>query len=87
MEGGDFFIQGKIEVDLYHGEGEFKKISPKDVSRHFGGGVVNIVIYPKKSLVNFTGEVTKYEKLIDSDLIEPLIIRDVLIKAKKKSKN
>lgn len=54
-ESGDFFIQGKIEIDLYHGEAEFKKISPKDVSRHFNGGVVNLVIYPKKSLINFTG--------------------------------
>jgi hypothetical protein len=86
-ESGDFFIQGKVEIDLYHGEAEFKKVSPKDVSRHFNGGVVNIIIYPKKSLVNFTGEATKYEKIIDSDLIEPVLIRDIIIKAKKKSKN
>lgn len=61
-------------------------MSPKDVSRRFSAGVVNIIIYPKKSLVNFTGEVAKYEKIIDPELIEPLIIRDVVIKAKKKSK-
>jgi hypothetical protein len=53
-------MQGKIEVDLYHGEAEFKKISPKDVTRHFNGGNFNIVIYAKRSLVNFTGEVAKY---------------------------
>lgn len=61
-------------------------MSPKDVSRHFSGGVVSIIIYPKKSLLNFTGEVAKYEKIIDPELIEPLVIRDVVIKAKKKAK-
>ena len=61
-------------------------MSPKDVSRHFCGGVVSIIIYPKKSLLNFTGEVAKYEKIIDPELIEPLVIRDVVIKAKKKAK-
>ena len=86
-ESGDFFMQGKIEIDLYHGEAEFKKISPKDVSRHFHGGLVNLVIYPKKSLLKFTGEVAKYEKEIDCEFIEPMVIRDVVIKAKKKSRN
>lgn len=86
-ESGDFFMQGKTEIDLYHGEAEFKKISPKDVSRHFNGGLVTLVIYPKKSLINFTGDVTKYEKVIDSDFIEPLVIKDVVIKAKKKCRN
>lgn len=54
------------------------------MSRHFNAGVVNIVVYAKKSLLNFTGQETKYEKLIDSDLIEPLILKDITIKAKKK---
>lgn len=61
-EDGDFFIKGKVETDLYHGEAEFKKIYPKDVSRHFNNGAITIVIYPKKCLINFTGEISNYEK-------------------------
>lgn len=79
-------MQGKIEIDLYHGEAQFKKISPKDVTRHFNGGNFNIVIYAKRSLVNFTGEVAKYQKVIQTDLIEPLVIKDVVVKAKKKTR-
>lgn len=57
------------------------------MSRHFNGGLVNLIIYPKKSIINFTGEVSKYEKEIDSDFIEPLVIKDIVIKAKKKCRN
>ena len=47
--------------------------------------MVHIVIYPKKSLVNFTGEVSKYEKIIDPDYTEPLAVRDVVIKKQRKN--
>ena len=34
-EGGEYFIQGKTEVELYHGQASFFKIYPRDVSRQF----------------------------------------------------
>lgn len=29
------FVKGKVETELYHGEGEFCKLAPRDVSRGF----------------------------------------------------
>ncbi len=52
-------------MDLYHGAGEFLKVYPGDVSRNFPGGTINLVIYPKPSLLKFTGEATIYEEIID----------------------
>jgi len=43
------------------------------------------VIYAKTSIVNFTGEISKYERVIDCADIEPLSIRDITVKAKKKT--
>ena len=34
-EEGEYFIQGKTEVELYHGEATFHKIYPRDVSRQY----------------------------------------------------
>lgn len=50
-EDGESFIKGKVEVDLYRGEAEFKKIYPSDISRGFPGGKVNLVIYPRSSVL------------------------------------
>ena len=34
-EEGRCFMQGKTEVEMYHGEASFLKIYPRDVSRQF----------------------------------------------------
>lgn len=77
------FIKGKVESELYHGEGEFIKLSPKDVSRSFPGKTINLVVYPKPTLLKYSGE-SSLEENIDFELIEPLIVRDVSVKAKKR---
>ena len=53
-EEGEYFMQGKTEVELYHGESSFQKIYPRDVSRQFEHGKVNMVIYAKPSLIQFS---------------------------------
>lgn len=84
-EQGESFMQGKTEVELYHGEASFLKIYPRDVSRQFENGKVDIIIYPKPSLIRFSTEAGTVEQRVDADLIEPLLVKDVTIRAKKKT--
>jgi hypothetical protein len=78
------FIQGRTEVDLYHGEASFAKISPRDVSRSFPNGKVDFIVYPRQSLIQFSTSATSLEEHINAVDIEPLIIKDITIRAKKK---
>lgn len=77
------FVKGKVETELYHGEGEFCKLAPRDVSRGFQDKVVNLVVYCKPSLLKYSGETT-LEENISYLSVEPLIVRDITIKAKKR---
>jgi len=69
---------------MYHGEGSFLKIYPREVSRAYAGGKLNFVVYAKPSMLKFTNNSSAMESIIDSRLIEPLVIKDISIKAKKK---
>lgn len=80
---GGAFLKGKLEADLYHGMGEFVKLSPRDVSRSFTDKKVNIVVYAKPSILKYSGE-SSIERIVDFKLIEPLVVKDVCIKAKKR---
>jgi hypothetical protein len=77
-------MKGKTEVEMYHGEGSFLKIYPRDVSRSYPEGKINFVIYSKPSLVQFSSSSSGVEKTVESSLIEPLLIKDISIRAKKK---
>lgn len=77
-------MKGKTEVELYHGEGSFLKVYPREVSRHYPEAKVNFLIYAKASVLQFTSNNSTLEKEIDSNLIEPLLLKDIHIKAKKK---
>lgn len=70
---------------MYHGEASFMKIYPRDVSRNFRNGKMSVVVYPKPSLIKFTTSATNMEEIIDANEIEPLIAKDITIRAKKKS--
>jgi hypothetical protein len=84
-EEGDYFIKGKTEVDLYHGEATYQKVYPRDVSRQYSEGKVNLVIYPKSSLIQFSSSASTLESRVRSEEIEPLMLKDITIRAKKKS--
>jgi hypothetical protein len=77
-------MKGKTEVEMYHGEGSFLKVFPRDVSRNYAEGKINFVIYSKPSLIQFSSSSSGVEKTVDSNLIEPLLIKDISIRAKKK---
>ena len=44
---------------------------------------MNIVVYPKPTVLRYSGE-SSIEEYIDHSLIEPMIIHDVSVKAKKR---
>ena len=85
-EDGSFFIQGRVEVDLYHGEADFKKVYPVDVSRSFPGGVIGAVIYPKPSILKHCNTLKEPQFEVPYEEIEPLVVPDVLVRAKKNPK-
>lgn len=60
------------------------KIYPRDVSRNYADGKLNFVIYSKPSMLKFSSNASSVEKIVESLSIEPLLISDISIKAKKK---
>jgi hypothetical protein len=55
------------------------------VSRQYQNGRIAIVVYPKPSLIQFSTSASQLEERVRAEEIEPLLIRDVLIRAKKKN--
>lgn len=76
-------MKGKTEVELYKGEASFAKIYAREVSRVYPEGKINLVIYSKPTTLLYSGS-SSYELTINSEEIRPLVIEDIIIKAKKK---
>jgi len=70
-------------MDLYKGEASFHKIYARDISRGYPQGKVAIVIYPKPSTLKYYSEGIN-EETVDSEEILPLVIEDIMIRAKRK---
>ena len=51
----------------------------------FDGGKISIVVYPKPSLIQFSNSSSSLEERVKAEDIEPIIIKDITIRAKKKS--
>jgi hypothetical protein len=77
-------MKGKTEIEMYHGEGSFLKVYPREVSRHYPEGRLNFVVYAKPSVLQFRSNDSSLEQEVDSSLIEPLLLKDICIKAKRK---
>ena len=58
-------------------------MAARDVSRSFVNKTVNMVVYPKPTVLQYSGE-SSIEEHIDYSLIEPLVIHGVSVKAKKR---
>jgi hypothetical protein len=55
------------------------------VSRQFENGKIDVVIYPKPSLIQFSTSASTVEQVVKADEVEPLLVKDITIRAKKKS--
>lgn len=80
---GEPFLKGKTEVELYKGEASFAKLYAREVSRVYPEGKVGLVVYSKPTTLLYSGS-SNFELVIGSEDIRPLVIEDVVIKAKKK---
>lgn len=58
-------------------------MAARDVSRGFVNKEVNVVVYPKPTVLKYSGE-SSIEENIDFSLVEPLIIHGVSVKAKRR---
>lgn len=47
-------MKGKTEVEMYHGEGAFLKVYPREISRHYPEGKLSFVVYSKPSILKFS---------------------------------
>lgn len=59
------------------------KIYAREVSRVYPDGKINLVIYSKPLTLKYLGS-GSYEQPVCSEDIKPLVISDIVIKAKKK---
>lgn len=76
-------MKGKTESELLKGESEFRKLYPRDVSRCYPNGKVAMVVYCKPSTLVYSNP-SAMESFVDYSEIEPLLIENIVIKAKKK---
>ena len=73
-------IKGVYDRPLHDGYGIFPKIQIKEVTSHYRNGKVFLVVRPCEG--NFAALGKKDKHYINFDTIEPLIISDVIVKAK-----
>jgi hypothetical protein len=64
---GETFMKGKTEAELYHGQGNYCKIYPRDVSRYYENGKINFVVYPKPSMLHYSGNNSALECRVNFD--------------------
>ena len=76
-------MKGKTEVELYKGQASFVKLYARDVSRNYPNGKISLVIYAKPTTLLYSSS-NSYEIHAEPVEIEPLVIEDITIKAKKK---
>ena len=68
---------------MFKGEANFTKIYIRDISRHYAGRKLNLVLYCKQSTLIYR-ENNSIETYVDWELVKPLIIEGINVKAKKK---
>ena len=57
------------------------------MTRYLPKGKMHLLIYAKESLIKFSASSGGYEEPIKSEEIEPLLVKDIVVLAKKKAAN
>lgn len=79
-------LKGRTSTELCSGEAEFNKVYPQDISKTFLNGQLNVVVYAKSYAVVYDPTTKNQDKVfVDPDFIEPLVLENITIKAKKQS--
>ncbi len=77
------FMKGNCEIEMLHGQGEFRKVYPREVSRGFRDQQVNFVIYPQPSVLRYMDSMSRWEEYVEPMQVEPLIVEKICIRAKR----
>lgn len=77
-------LKGNSESELFHGNAEFRKIHIREVSSYYANGWVYLVVYPKAPSFTYNAKESTLEQMVDYQLIKPLVLSEVIIRAKKK---
>lgn len=83
---GQAILKGTTEQALLHGEANFDKLQIKEVTSHYRNGWVFMVIYAKMPSISQNSNNVEENSDIKFYDIQPLIIEQVVVKAKKMSK-
>jgi hypothetical protein len=79
-------LKGTTEQALLHGEAVFDKLQIKEVSSHYRNGWIFMVIYAKMPSISVNNSSIEEHSDINFFDIQPLIIEQVVVKAKKMNK-
>lgn len=66
------------------GAGQYHKIQFREVTSYYKNGWVYLVICPKPLPFSYRDKNPAYERHIEWQLIRPLVLSEVVVKAKKK---
>lgn len=66
------------------GVGSYHKIQFREVTSYYKNGWVHFVICPKPLPFSYRAKDSPYEMHIDWQLIRPLVLSEIVVKAKKK---
>lgn len=81
---GHPILKGNSESELFHGSSEFRKVHLREVSSYFPNGWVYLMVYPKAPSFSYNAKESTLEETVNYELIKPLVIEEVVIRAKKK---
>lgn len=77
-------FKGNNESEIHQGKGSLAKLQFKEVSSYYSTKGIFFVMYAKPNSINYNNSSNYNERNIDFNMIRPLIISDIIVKAKKK---
>eukprot|EP01016_Furgasonia_blochmanni_P041968 TRINITY_DN5524_c0_g3_i1.p1 TRINITY_DN5524_c0_g3~~TRINITY_DN5524_c0_g3_i1.p1 ORF type:complete len:500 (-),score=132.63 TRINITY_DN5524_c0_g3_i1:172-1671(-) len=80
---GNKILKGSLEKELVNGLATFERIQIRDVTSHFRNGWLFIVVLPAQNKSASSFVANQNHNIVESELIKPLVIEKVVVKAKK----
>ena len=78
-------FKGNNESEVYQGQGSLTKLQFKEVSSFYSNKGIFFVMYAKPQSFKYNNNSSNYnDRNINYNYIRPLVIRDIIVKAKKK---
>ena len=81
---GKSMFRGTYETQLIQGVAHYSKIQFREVTSYYKNGWIYFVICPKPMPFAYKSNDTTYENYVNWQLIKPLVLSEIVVKAKKK---